>query len=356
MLLARLGAATMLTISLAGQGVPPAGGVDANTAPFADLQLRRAAIERRLAGIAGHESTKATIRYPFDLLRVVALGRRPLPGQADHFDLEHEFARSEELLGALESGRDLLRGAMGDRTRHYVFEAGDEILPYRIYVPTTWDGKTALPLVLMLHGGGATENTNMDNDDGALPKLAEQRGYIVVCPLGYRPTGAFGNRARAFGAQAPRGSGSLAGDLTRDREIDLSEQDALNVLNLMMEEYGADARRIYLAGHSMGSGGAWHLAAKYPSRWAAVAPMSGPLVDEAALERLRGLPIFITDGTASTGTIESSRALQQYLKAREYDVTYLEVEATHLGMVPLVLPRVFDFFAKHRLPEKTIVH
>lgn len=232
-------------------------------------------------------------------------------------------------------------------TRHYAFEAADEILPYRIYVPTTWDGKAALPLILMLHGGGATENTNMDNDDGALPKLAQRRGSIVVCPLGYRPNGAFGNRARAFGA-ASRGAGGLAGDLARDRESDLSELDALNVLGLVAAEYGADARRTYLAGHSMGSGGAWHLAAKYPAKWAAVAPMSGPLVDERALERLRGLPIFITDGTASTGTIDASRALHQYLRARGYDVAYLEVEATHLGMVPLVLPKVFDFFGQHR--------
>jgi hypothetical protein len=219
----------MLTLSLAGQ-LPPASRGDEDTASM--VNLRRAAIEQRLDRIAGHESTKATIRYPFDLVRVVALGRRPLPGQADHFNLEREFARSEELLRALESGRDPLWRAPGDHTRHYAFEAGDEILPYRIYVPTTWDGRAALPLVLMLHGGGATENTNMDNDDGALPKLAERRGYIIVCPLGYRPTGAFGNRAHMFGATVSRNSGALAADLTRNQEIDLSEQDAVNVLNL----------------------------------------------------------------------------------------------------------------------------
>jgi poly(3-hydroxybutyrate) depolymerase len=347
MVLARLGAATMLTLSLAGQR-PPASRVDGDAASVPILEARHAAIEQRLDRIAGHESTKATIRYPLDLLRVVALGRRPLPGQADHFDLEGEFARSEELLRALESGRDPLWRATGDHARHYPFAAADEILPYRLYVPTTWDGRAALPLVLMLHGGGATENTNMDNDDGALPKLAERRGFIVVCPLGYRPTGAFGNRARAFGPTASRGSGGLAADLSRDRETDLSEQDALNVLSLVTAEYGADPWRMYLAGHSMGSGGAWHLAAKDPARWAAVAPMSGPFVDDAALESLRDLPIFMTDGSGSTGTIESSRALQRYLKAHGYAVTYLEVEATHLGMVPLVLPRVFDFFAKHR--------
>src|SRR5438552_950318 len=65
MLLARLGAATMLTLSLAGQR-PPASTVE-GTASAANLESRRAAIEQRLDRIAGHESTKATIRYPFDL-------------------------------------------------------------------------------------------------------------------------------------------------------------------------------------------------------------------------------------------------------------------------------------------------
>src|SRR2546423_1517698 len=130
MLLERLGVATMLTLSLTGQR-SPAPSVDERVASLAP---RRATLEQRLNRIAGHESTKATIRYPFDLLRVVALGRRPLPGQADHFDLEAEFARSEALLRALESGRDPLWRATGDHTRHYAFEPVDEILPYRIYV------------------------------------------------------------------------------------------------------------------------------------------------------------------------------------------------------------------------------
>ena len=103
----------VLTVSVAAQApIPLQRGADA--AQAVNLESRRAAVEQRLNRVAGHESTKATIRYPFDLLRVVALGRRPLPGQVDHFDLEREFARSEELLGALESGRDLLWRATGD--------------------------------------------------------------------------------------------------------------------------------------------------------------------------------------------------------------------------------------------------
>ena len=62
-------------------------------------------------------------------------------------------------------------------------------MPYRVFVPPTWDGKASLPIILMLHGAGANENTYMDQADGLLPKLAAQHGYIVVSPLGFTPLG-----------------------------------------------------------------------------------------------------------------------------------------------------------------------
>jgi poly(3-hydroxybutyrate) depolymerase len=340
--------AAVVVMAVAGSGL-----AQRETAPGArqaDLDSRRATIEERLGKIPGHDSTKASIRYPYDLLRVVALGRRPLPGAVDHFDLPRELRRADELLRALEAGRDPLWQSTGDVTQHHHFAAADEILPYRLYVPRRWNGKTALPLVLMLHGSGATENTYMDNDAGALPALAERRGFIVVCPLGYRPTGGFGNRSAAFGrSETASPAGGLVATMGRQRESELSEEETIDVLNLTIAEYGADPRRIYLAGHSMGSGGAWHLAAKYRERWAAVAPMSGPLVDEQTypFDRLRGLPIVMTDGTESQGTIAASRALRDFLTKRGLDVEYFEVPASHVGMVSLVLPRIFDFFEKH---------
>ena len=58
-------------------------------------------------------------------------------------------------------------------------------MPLRIYVPTTWNGKDSLPILLFLHGAGANERTYLDMADGLLRKLAEQHGYIVVSPLGF---------------------------------------------------------------------------------------------------------------------------------------------------------------------------
>jgi len=32
-------------------------------------------------------------------------------------------------------------------------------MPLRVFVPPTWDGKAALPIILMLHGAGANESS-----------------------------------------------------------------------------------------------------------------------------------------------------------------------------------------------------
>ncbi len=100
------------------------------------------------------------------------------------------------------ASRDPLWQKTGDQKRSHFFSAAGETLPYRTYVPSTWAGRASLPIILMLHGGGSNENTYMDQAGGLLPRLAEQHGYIIVSPLGYRP--AWGVRQSAPPARCLR--------------------------------------------------------------------------------------------------------------------------------------------------------
>jgi predicted esterase len=222
-----------------------------------------------------------------------------------------------------------------------------------VFVPPSWDGKASLPIILMLHGGGANENTYMDMSGGLLPKLAAEHGYIVVSPLGFTPLGAFGNPLRlpaVYGESAAAASQRAAVTPARQRELSLSELDVITVLDLVTEEYGADRSRTFLMGHSMGSGGTWHLAARYPERWKAVAPMSGPFIDATTypFDLIRRLPIFMTEGTGATPSLEGSRALAKFMRGGNFVFDYLEVNGDHGGMVPMVLPRIFDFFDRYK--------
>jgi poly(3-hydroxybutyrate) depolymerase len=243
--------------------------------------------------------------------------------------------------------------ATGDQRRQYLFTPTGQPLPYRLFVPPSWDGKASLPIIVMLHGAGANENTYMDMSDGLLPKLAGQHGYIVVLPLGFTPLGAFGNPLRlpaVYGESAAAATQRAAVTPVRQRELSLSELDVITVLDLVTEEYGADRSRTFLAGHSMGSGGVWHLAARYPERWRAVAPMSGPFIDATTypFDLIRKLPVFMTEGTGATPSLEGSRALAKFMRGGSFVFEYLEVDGTHGSMVPMVWPRVFEFFNRYK--------
>lgn len=242
--------------------------------------------------------------------------------------------------------------ATGDQQRDYLFAPTGQRLPFRLYVPSSWKPGTSLPILLFLHGAGANERTYLDTANGRLRELAERHGYIVVSPLGFTPLGAYGNPLRL---PAVYGQDAIAAkqraDVTpqRRRELALSELEVITVLELVTEEYGADRARTFLAGHSMGSGGVWHLAARWPDRWRAIGPMSGPFVDAPTypFERLRGLPIQMSEGTGATPSLEGSRALIARLRKDGFDVDYVEVDGDHGSMVPMVWPSLFDFFDRH---------
>ncbi|WP_438037375.1 hypothetical protein [Sorangium sp. So ce128] len=235
----------------------------------------------------------------------------------------------------------------GDQRRTYRFpEAGADV-PYRVCVPNGWDGTSKLPLVMFLHGAGNDESSYLDQNSKQMVNLADQHGVLLVSPLGYQ--GAYGNFLRlpaVFGQPAEAEKLLAMRTPERERDQELSEKDVINVLELVLHEYPIDRSAMFLTGHSMGSGGTWYIGGKYADYWTALAPMSGPFVQESGYpwDRLLDVPIFVTEGTRGTPSLTGSRALRDWMMAGGYTITYKEVDADHAGMVPLVLPDVFDFF------------
>jgi pimeloyl-ACP methyl ester carboxylesterase len=269
-------------------------------------------------------------------------------------DAVEQLRQSRQLAESLANPAAPQWRARGDQRRRYRLPETDTEIPYRIYVPTTWDGQSKLPLVMMLHGGGSNENQYLDQNNRQLPRLAEQHGYLLVSPLGYSPTGAYGTCLRlpaVFGQPQAAAQMRAAVDAGRMRLLELSEKDVINVLEIVLREYPIDRSAMFLTGHSMGSGGTWYLGAKYHEYWRALAPMSGPFVEEAVYpwDAIRDKPIFMTEGTGATPSLAGSRLMRDWMLERGFLLEYKEVNADHGGMVPLVLPEVFSFFDRCRM-------
>jgi poly(3-hydroxybutyrate) depolymerase len=284
------------------------------------------------------ESVRADVEFPIDRMNNVNRGRLELRT----FDPDKDMNEAAAVVAAVTAGKDPFAGRTGDFKRHYRLEAAKEIIPYRLYVPTSYTGSTAYPLIVALHGLGGTEDSFFDGYNKVLPPLAESHGYIVAAPLGYRVDGSYG-----------WGLGTPPADPNARRTQELSEQDVIQVLQRVRQQYKIDGNRIYLMGHSMGGIGTWKLAPKYPDIWAAIAPISGNGAPDT-LEKIRSVPEIIVHGDADpTVNVSGSRTMVAKLKELGVEHKYIEVPGgLHSDVVAPNVAAIIDFFDAHRKASK----
>lgn len=119
------------------------------------------------------------------------------------------------------------------------------MLPYLLYTPEEGAGRQ--PLLLFLHGAGE-RGSDLGLKAHGPPKVLETGPlpFIVLSP------------------QCPA-----------DSWWTLELTALAKLLTDALARYPADPARVYLSGLSMGGYGAWHLAEKFPDRFAALAPVCG---------------------------------------------------------------------------------
>jgi predicted esterase len=276
------------------------------------------------AGKSAPEQVKADVLYPVDFVHNVNRGRFDIGA----FDVNQEIAAAKDTLASAKGGKNPFAGRTGDFKRHYVLADAAEIMPYRLFIPKTYDGSKAFPLVVALHGLGGTEDSMFGANYKMLAEV-EARGYILVAPLGYRIDGGYGRAA--------------------NKRTQLSEQDVMHVLALVRKDYMIDNQRIYLMGHSMGGIGTWTLGAKYPTIWAALGPISG-VADPRTVEGMRNIPEVVVHGDADTTVpVGGSRAMVAEMKRLGVDVQYIEVPGgSHTSVPGPNMAAIFNFFDKHK--------
>jgi predicted esterase len=248
-------------------------------------------------------------------------------GETDIYPTD-EIEEIESALIALAKGENPYKDETGEIERAYRGSDG-KLIPYRAYIPESYDGQEARPLVVMLHGALGDERTYLSGlyDPTVIKGEADRRRCILVTPNG---------RSRLSTYQG------------------LAQEDVFEVIKDISRYYRIDANRIYLTGHSMGGGGTWVVAASNPNMFAAIAPVAGaPPAQSSAtkemLAKLKNTPLLIAHGKRDMIVpVARSHDIAEAAKKAGLNITYLEVpDADHITIVGATFPAIMDFFEKN---------
>lgn len=236
---------------------------------------------------------------------------------------------------------------VGEQYRVYEFPGTGEPIPYRLFVPENWTPEQHLPILVTLRAGNSINNNHRGGND--LVRVARERGYIVISPLGYR-----GYAAPYYGSPYPvdraNGPSAPASGWT-ETENQRAEQDVLYVLQLVANEYGGDTSRLFVHGQNSSGSAAFHFAAVYPDVFSAIVVSGGPIVttdypfanleDKVAVMMLYGDQDAQYTGTASERV---TKELQEHGIEAEYHVV---PGGEHLNAYLLYATGIFDFLDQH---------
>ncbi|MFQ4143616.1 dienelactone hydrolase family protein [Chlorogloeopsis sp. ULAP02] len=166
------------------------------------------------------------------------------------------------------------------------------LLPY-LLSRVSEDTKKPAPLVLFLHGA-----RDRGNDLNVLLKWGLPRFVNESSPLPY-----------FFAApQLPEGQTWVE-----------READVIALLDNLIVSQSIDPARVILSGFSLGTAGAWHIAASHPRRFAGLVAVSGRVptsLEEPQLAALKEIPIQIFQGAKDEKlAIEDTQQIVDTLQA-----------------------------------------
>ena len=210
-------------------------------------------------------------------------------------------------------------------------------LNYLLFLPRDYGEnlQKRWPLILFLHGAGERGDDLELVKVHGIPKVVEQREdfpFITVSP-------------------------QCAVDSWWSAHIE--ELDAL--LNEVTAGYAVDTDHLYLTGLSMGGYGTWHLAATYPQRFAALAPICGGGPWFAGFPEkvsvLKDVPIWVFHGAQDDVVpLEESERMVDALKACSSNVRFtVYPDADHDSWTETYdNPELYEWFLQHTRRESSI--
>ena len=136
---------------------------------------------------------------------------------------------------------------------------------YLLYVPSSYDSKKKLPLILNFHGYGGQSIQFLKTVD--MRTIADDKQFIVVYPQGSLDKEGF-----------PHWNSGLKSDTNKSDTDDLGFVDKL--ITKISENYEIDEKRIYVTGFSNGSFMAYSLGCYLSDKIAGIGSVAGSMMSE----------------------------------------------------------------------------
>jgi polyhydroxybutyrate depolymerase len=147
------------------------------------------------------------------------------------------------------------------RTESKTLKFGGRTRTYLIHRPEEYDGKTPLPLVLVLHG--ATQSAAGIERMSGMSAKADKENFLVAFPAG----------TSRSGLVPTWNAGACCGYALTNKVDDVGFLRAL--IDRLEHDYTVDRKRIFVTGISNGGMMSYRLACELADRIAAIAPVEG---------------------------------------------------------------------------------
>ena len=152
--------------------------------------------------------------------------------------------------------------SLADNTYNESIMVGTQKRSYIIHIPPSYTKAIHTPLLLVLHGGGATAYSMVNLTHGEFNLLSDKEGFIVVYPVG-------------INKYWHDGRGNKAAHYQKDTK-DIDDTGFISTLidNLLFK-YNLDSSQVFITGMSNGAIMTYRLGCELSRKIAAIAPVDG---------------------------------------------------------------------------------
>ncbi len=212
----------------------------------------------------------------------------------------------------------------GYLTRTYT-DKQDASMTYYLYVPRGYNPRQSYPLVLLLHGGGERGETKSTLAQNRSLLLNDAYANVWSSLTVQSRWPSFVVAPQIVGTNQWVNTPSDQGSYQLAPQPSVSLRLAKEIVDALQREYqGIDSNRLYITGLSMGGYGAWDAIERWPTYFAAAAPIAGA-GDPTQASVLTHLPIWAFHGAEDMNVpVSGSRDMVQAIRAAGGQPSYTE--------------------------------